>query len=328
MTMTFEISRRNLLRYSAATATFLATPAFAKAPMIGTPAPAFYRFKLGDSEITIVSDGPLALGEPKPEVFPGATKDEISKVLTDNFLPIDSLSLEQNAVVVNTGDKLALFDTGIGASKMFGSTAGRLLENLKAAGINAGDIDAVILSHAHPDHCWGIMSAAAQNNFPNAQIYLAESDLRFWTDEGNAQGPMADLIKQLVAGTRQQLLPNRARIQFVKDGQNVIAGIQAMAAPGHTVGHTVYLITSAGKTLCYAGDIAHHHRLIVERPRIQFVFDTDPQQAVASRLRVFDMLANDRVAFIAYHFPWPGLGHWAKRGDGYHYEAAPLLTAF
>src|SRR4029079_18717875 len=118
MTMTFEISRRNLLRYSAAAATFLAMPAFAKAPMIGAPAPAFYRFKLGDFEITVVSDGPLALGEPKPEVFPGTTKEEIAKLLADNFLPIDSLSLEQNAVIVNTGDKLVLFDTGIGVSKM------------------------------------------------------------------------------------------------------------------------------------------------------------------------------------------------------------------
>jgi glyoxylase-like metal-dependent hydrolase (beta-lactamase superfamily II) len=328
MTMTLEISRRNFLNHSTAAASFLASPAFARAPMIGAPAPAFYRFKLGDFEITVVSDGPLALGEPKPGVFPGTTKDEISKVLADNFLPVDSLSLEQNAVIVNTGDRLVLFDTGIGASKIFGSTAGRLLTNLKAAGIDAKDIDAIVISHAHPDHCWGIMGVSGESNFPDAQIYLAESDLQFWTDEHNAQGPMADFLKQLIADTRKQLLPNRGRVQFVKDGQAVLPGIQAMAAPGHTVGHTVYLITSAGKTLCYAGDIAHHHHLIVERPRIQFVFDTDPQQAVASRLRVFDMLAKDRVAFIAYHFPWPGLGHLAKHGEGYHYEAAPMLTAF
>ncbi len=99
-----------------------------------------------------------------------------------------------------------------------------------------------------------------------------------------------------------------------------------MAAPGHTVGHTVYLITSQGKTLCNAGDIAHHHTMVVENPRRAFVFDTDGKQAVESRLRVFDMLASQRVPSVTYHFPWPGLGHIGKQGDSFHYFPTPLRT--
>ena len=99
-----------------------------------------------------------------------------------------------------------------------------------------------------------------------------------------------------------------------------------MAAPGHTVGHTVYLITSQGRTICNAGDIAHHHVLVVENPRLAFVYDTDGQQAVASRLRVFDMLASQRIPSITYHFPWPGIGHIGKQGNGYRYFPALMQT--
>ena len=298
-------------------------PVRAKAPMQNTQAPAFYRFKLGAIEATVVSDGPLPMGEPKPDVFIGLSKDEFGKALADNFLPTDNVVLEQNALVVNTGDRVALFDTGMGTSKMLGPDTGRLIANLKAAGIAAGDIDAVVLTHAHPDHCFGLMTDAGARLFPNAQIYMAQADLEFWTDEGKLSN---DMLKGFVAGARQQLLPNRDRMVFVKDGEEFLPGVQAMSAPGHTVGHTVYIVTSQGKTLCNAGDIAHHHVIASERPRLEFTYDTDGKQAVASRLRVFDMLAAQRIPFVAYHFTWPGLGYLAKRGEAFRYFPAPMQT--
>src|SRR5262245_14691138 len=164
------ISRRAMLAGVSAAGVGLASPVLAKAPMLNKSAPAVYRFKIGAFEATVVSDGPLALGEPKPEFFVGISKEQITRDLADNFLPTDNVVLEQNALVLNTGSKLILFDTGTGAAKMFGDKSGRLLSNLRAAGIDSSAIDTVVLTHAHPDHCWGLMQAK-RRNFPNAQIY-------------------------------------------------------------------------------------------------------------------------------------------------------------
>lgn len=307
-----------------ATAMLAAKPSFAKAPMLHTQAPAFYRFNIGGFEATALSDGPLHLGEPQSNVFAGVGKEDFTKALADNFLPTDNVKLEQNVLLVNTGERLVMFDTGTGWQKLMGPDTGRLLANLKAAGIDPKDIDAIAVTHAHPDHCWGLLGENGAVNFPNAQIYMAQADFDFWTDEAKLS---VDAIKAFVDGTRKQLLPNRERIVFFKDGQEFLPGIQAMAAPGHTVGHTVFMITSQGKTLCNAGDIAHHHILAPERPRLEFAYDTDGRQAVASRLKVFDMLAAQRIPLLAYHFPWPGLGHLAKRGDAYRYYPTPMQTA-
>lgn len=115
-------------------------------------------------------------------------------------------------------------------------------------------------------------------------------------------------------------------MQFIKDGQEVVPGIQAMAAAGHTVGHTAFMITSQGQTLCNAGDIAHHPIISVETPRKAFAYDTDGKLAVASRLRLFDMLSAQRIPLITYHFPWPGVGHIGKHGDAYRYFPSPMRT--
>src|SRR5258705_317481 len=142
MTRDFALSRRHLLQGgSALVAAGLAAPAFAKAPMLGTQAPYFYRFKLGNAEATIVSDGPLPLGDPHKN-FLGLTAPEMDKQLTDNFLPLENAVLEQNALVLNTGDRLVLFDTGLGSLSIFGKTTGKLMASLKQAGIDPKDIDA------------------------------------------------------------------------------------------------------------------------------------------------------------------------------------------
>lgn len=301
----------------------MTAPARAAALKLNTQAPAFHRFNIGGIEATVVSDGPLDLGEPKPELFVGLTKEQIDRKLTDHFLSTTSVLLEQNVLVLNTGLRLILVDTGTGLALIFGSNSGRLLANLKSAGIDPKDIDAVVLTHAHPDHCWGLMGANGVRNFPNAQIYLTQADLDFWTDEGKRSLPF---VGALIGPTRDALLPNRDRIVFVKDGAELLPGIQAIAAPGHTVGHTIYMIASQGKTLCVTADLAHHPVLVLEQPRIEFGFDTDAKQGAATRIRVFDMLAAQRTPIIAYHFPWPGIGHVTKQGDGFRYIPSPMQT--
>ena len=126
-----------------------------------------------------------------------------------------------------------------------------------------------------------------------------------------------------LAQAKKNLLPLKDRITFYKDGQQILPGITALAAPGHTVSHSIFMIESGGSQLCYIGDLAHHPVLLLERPRTQFAFDTDPAQSAESRVRMLSMLAADRIPLLAYHFAWPGIGHVAKAGDGFHYFPEP-----
>jgi glyoxylase-like metal-dependent hydrolase (beta-lactamase superfamily II) len=318
------LSRRRLLQGgSAALATGLVgTSALAKGPMLGTQAPYFYRFKLGNAEATIVSDGPLPLGDPNA-AFLGLTKDEIARQLNDNYLPLANAVLEQNALIVNTGSHLVLFDTGMGSAKDFGPTTGKLMASIKAAGIDPKDIDAVVMSHGHIDHVGGNVGDDDKSNFPNAQFYIQQSDLEFWTDEKLAGGP----LKSFLAQAKKNLLPVRDRIVFIKDGQEFLPGITAIGAPGHTVGHTIFNIQSAGKSMAYIGDLTHHPVLLMEKPLTEFAYDTDPKQSAQTRVRLLTMLAANRTPIVAYHFAWPGFGHVAKQGDGFRYFPEPMNMA-
>jgi glyoxylase-like metal-dependent hydrolase (beta-lactamase superfamily II) len=325
----FSLSRRKLLTGSAvvaATGIAGALPqgsAWGKAPVTAVQVPYWYRFKVGNIQATVVSDGTIPLGEPSAS-FLGTTKEEVQKMLTDHFLPPDNVVLEQNALVVNTGDTMVLFDTGMGSSQMFGPTTGKLLRNLQAAGINPQDIDAVVATHGHCDHVWGIMADDGTRHFPNAQIYISQADFDFWTDEAKLSMTDPAYMKPFVEGARKNLLPNRDRIVFVKGGEEFLPGIQAMSAPGHTVGHTIYLITSAGQTIANTGDLTHHQVLLFEKPLIEFAYDTDSKMSAKTRVRVLDMLAANRIPLLAYHFPWPGIGHAAKFGEGFHYYPVPM----
>jgi glyoxylase-like metal-dependent hydrolase (beta-lactamase superfamily II) len=316
--MSLNVSRRSLFGIGAGlgASAMLGSSALAKAPKLGTEPGYFYRFDLGNAEVTVVSDGPLPLGPPKG-TFVGVPDEEVKKMLADNFLPTDNVVLEQNSPIVNTGDKLILFDTGLGTLKLFGPTTGRQQKSMKEAGIKPEDIDAVVFSHAHPDHIGGVVDESGKVLFPNAQYYIAQSDLDFWTDEGKTGGPMKDFVLH----ARKNLMPVRDRIVIFKDGQEFLPGVQAIAAPGHTVGHTIFMITSNGKSLAFLGDLSHHPVLLLEKPRMQFSYDTDPKQAAETRVKLLDMIATNKIPVMAYHYAWPGIGHIAKTAEGFHYYA-------
>jgi glyoxylase-like metal-dependent hydrolase (beta-lactamase superfamily II) len=286
----------------------------ARAPKLGTQPQYFYRFNVGGAEVTVVSDGPLGIGDPK-DTFTGVPEDELRKMLSDNFLSPANVVLEQNSPIVNMGDKLVLFDTGLGTQKAFGPNTGRQQKSMKEAGIKPEDIDAVVFSHGHVDHIGGVVDANNKILFPNAQYYIAESDFDFWTNYDKAGPAMKDFVDH----TRKNLLPVRDRLMFYKDGQEFLPGIQALAAPGHTVGHSIFMISSEGKSFAYIADLTHHPILLMEKPRMEFAYDTDPKQAANSRVKMLDMLAANKIPVLSYHYPWPGIGHVAKTGEGFHY---------
>ena len=153
-------------------------------------------------------------------------------------------------------------------------------------------------------------------------FYIGEPDFKYWTDDAivPANYPVRD---KFLAQARKNLLPVKERIHFYKDNEEIIPGVTALAAPGHTVSHSIFMINSGGQQIAYIGDLAHHPVLLLEKPRTQFAFDTDPVQSAESRVKMLTMLAANRTPILAYHFAWPGIGHVAKAGDGFRYFPEP-----
>ena len=197
----------------------------------------FYRFTIGTMRATIVSDGPLLLHAPD-KTFLGPAAAELDASLTAAGQRTDRIGVEQNCLLLETAGKKILFDNGMGSAKLYGPDSGRLLGSLREAGVEPAAIDAMVLTHAHSDHCWGTMGDDGTPNFPNATLYLSEEELKFWTTAASASR-----MARGVAGVRKHILPLRDRIQIIGDGEQFLPGVHALATPGHTPGHMAFLCT-------------------------------------------------------------------------------------
>ena len=293
----------------------------AKEAMFGNKAAAWYRFKLGDFEATVVSDGTLNIG-PAAALYPKTPKETVEGVLTSQFQSPAALIVQENCLVLNTGDKLVLFDSGMGTYKVFGTAAGRLENTLAASGIKPDDIDAIILTHGHIDHLSGIMSDEGKHLFPNAQIIMSKVEHDFWTDE--AKTSSTGVMKLLVNSARKNLLPNKDRLVFVEDGKDAVKGVSVVSTLGHTPGHTSYLLSSAGQNFLYTGDSVTNTAISFNHPDWAFNFDVNPGMASETRKRVLDMAVQDKLTLIGYHFAFPGIGNVAKEGNSYRFVPAAM----
>ncbi|MTH97541.1 MBL fold metallo-hydrolase [Roseibium sp. RKSG952] len=293
-------------------------PSFAQAaaPFSGVPTAGALRRKVGSYEVTALLDGHIQLS---PELILGLEDQEATRLREAAFVEGPVLTGPVNAYLVNTGDKLVLIDAG--TSDYLGPSAGHLDKALAAAGVAPDQIDAVLITHMHVDHLFGVLKPNGEKMFPNAELLLPEADRAFWYDDAMMNAAAAGM-KPFFTGARKSADAYASRQTLFVDGEEILPGITAKAMPGHTPGHTGFVIDNNGERLIIAADIVHASVYQFARPDWAIGFDVDPAQAVASRRRFFDEAAADRVLFAGMHIPFPGFGHVARNGDGYRFVAA------
>ena len=309
--MTISFTRRAALAGLASAGASIAAPAFAKAPLSGVLRPRVYRARLGAFEATTILDGVVQRPDPQTIFGTDQTPEAVAALLQENFLPGDQLENGYAPVVVNTGAALILFDAGNAAAR--GPTVGKTRERLSLAGYAPEQIDIVVLTHFHPDHIGGLMVDGAPA-FPNARYVAPEKEFDFWLKP--------DAPERVRVLAERNVKPLAEKITMIKGGQDVVSGITAMDAHGHTPGHMVYHVESEGRRLLIAADTANHYVASLQRPDWHVRFDMDKAAAAATRKRVFDMVAADRIPFTGYHMPFPAVGYVEKRPVGYRYAAA------
>jgi glyoxylase-like metal-dependent hydrolase (beta-lactamase superfamily II) len=315
-----EITRRSLGLAAIGGALLPAFPAAAKEAPAGVQAAGVYRMKVGTFEVTVLNDGTGAL----PTKFFSGDPAGVGKLMEAAFTPGEMAPTTFNEWLINTGDKLVLVDTGY--SNAIGPLAGHLPKTLAAAGVNPADIDAVVITHIHPDHCLGLLTTDKQIAFPNATVHVNGEEFAWWL-EGDMKVPEGKpFFKELFEGGRAAFKPyvDAKRVQTFKDGAELVPGVVAVTAPGHTVGHTMLRIApSGGGQLLIWTDIVHSTALQFPEPERSIAYDLEPPKAIATRKQVMDMAATDRLLIAGTHIGFPGVGHVAKASSGYVFVPLP-----
>lgn len=287
--------------------------ALARAPVAGTQAPGFYRFPLGKFQITVVNDGTIAF--PPEVLWPEAAKADRDAVLMADFQPTDKSTFQVNVLAVNTGDRLVLIDAG--SRGKFQPTAGRLLQNLAAAEIKPEQVDTILITHAHPDHLWGVADPNdAERTFPNAEYVISEAELNFWMQPQHPLANDAD-FGDVYRQNMKTLAAIKDRVRTVKPDGEVVTGITAVATPGHTPGHTSVQITSGSDHLLCTADVVGNRAVGFQHPDWRGGFDLDLEQGAKTRRAFLERCAAEKAFVSSYHLPFPGLGHVARVGTAF-----------
>jgi glyoxylase-like metal-dependent hydrolase (beta-lactamase superfamily II) len=281
------------------------------------PVPVFRR-SVGTIELTVASDGALLvpLSFSLPEIPPAET----AAFLTAHGLPAAGGPIATNVSLVRTGGELILVDAGSGAN--FQPTAGKLADNLAAAGIEPAAITKVVFTHGHADHLWGAIDDFDDSErFPNATYVISAPEWDFWVDPDTpTRAP--DWLKGMARGSARILRRLEGKIERRKRGEQIAAGLAFVATAGHTPGHMSVMVESGGERLLIGADALSHPAVSFARPDWRWGSDYDSDRAVATRKRLLDRLAGERIPLVGFHLPWPGHGVVERKDTAYRFVPA------
>lgn len=274
-----------------------------------------YRFRVGDVRATILSDG--VIGGPPGVYASDAPEAELQAVLRRAFLATDHLTLNLNTLLIETGGRRILIEAGAG--KTMGPHGGRLFENLATMGLGPADIDVIVISHTHPDHVGNLRTADGRKAFPRATVFVPKADWDFFVsgDPDLSYMPVPqDFRARFAANIKSSLAPVRNDVELYEAGAEIVPGLTTIVASGHSPGMAAFLVHSGNDQLLLTADLAYHPVVNVDRPWLPGP-DRDKEAALASRRRIFDRAATDRIPVLGFHFPFPGLGRLLKTDSAY-----------
>jgi glyoxylase-like metal-dependent hydrolase (beta-lactamase superfamily II) len=322
----FNMSRRGVLASAAMAAAFglskpLAVIADARAEAAVEPTKGFYKYKVGSIEATAVYDG-IWRKPHDPTFIKGVTVDETKAALANAGLTTDFMPIPLTVLVLKIGDKHIMIDAGSGVGQ-WQANATHLPGNMRAAGIDRTQISTILVSHFHPDHVWGLMERGTNAAvFPEAELVVNSAEYNFWTEPGR--------VEKLSEGRRAagqriaDVFPTWKNWRLVESGAEVMPGVQILEAFGHTPGHSVFLVTSGNEQLLVSNDTMYVPALLAPHPDWQGAYDQDGPMAVATRRKIVDRVIADKTMICGAHFPFPGLGKFAKDGNAYAFTPAAI----
>lgn len=285
-------------------------------------APGFYRYKVGDIEVTAVHDG--FARRPLDGLVKNAELQQVQEALREAFLPAEALPITFTSLVLRRNGRLTLIDAGNG--DMGAPTTGHWMANFRAAGFDPAQVETVVISHFHGDHINGLRLKDGTAVFPNAEVMVPAAEWAYWMDDTRMnQAPEG--MKGAFQNVRRVFGPIANDVKRYEADKEIVPGLTSIAAYGHTPGHTAYMLSSGSGKLMIMSDITNHPALFVRNPDWAVVFDMDPEQARATRHRLLDMAAAERAQVSFYHAPFPATGHIAREEDGYRFVPVQWSTA-
>ncbi|MGE3988488.1 MBL fold metallo-hydrolase [Pseudorhodoplanes sp.] len=271
--------------------------------------------KVGGIEVVVVSDG--VLNVPLSFSLPETPLSDAAALFKAHGLPEAGAPSQTNVVLIKSGRERVLIDAGSGPG--FQPTAGKLQENLEAAGIAPDSITKVVFTHGHADHLWGAIDDFGDGDrFPNASYVIPAAEWDFWTDPDTATR-VPDALKGMALGTARILKMIEKKVERRRNGETVAPGLTYLATPGHTPGHMAVSVTDGGQHLIVGGDVLTNTAISFARPDWRIGADFDRDQGIATRTRLLDQLATDRIALIGFHLAWPGFGAVERAGTAYRF---------